>query len=520
MKKRLRIIWPILLAEIAVLTFSSWKWGAQNLNSDLSADMILPELLSRTGGIVSNNWYYSTEFRFLHTQLILKPFFLFMSDWRLIRACGTAVCLLLLAGSFIFLCKSVSSGKNLLLAAPLILWPFSYTYQTFVLFGLCYVPYLFILFISLGLVLGRDGRRESLRRAALLILSFAAGIGGFRMPAVCYAPLVFAAAVSGISYSESRKWEAGPELFRSVIALAGSFAGWLVNALFLSSRYHFATHEEIRLTAPQWGRLIQAVKHAITVMGANNPARASFSSVPGVLMFLVLLLISVFYVRLLMNWRTLSREIRTFLVFVLLCFLATAAVPFLTTEYWSERYMIFPGVCFLLIPGLYFSHFPLSSRSFAALCALILVPELAAGIAQYRSFAVNERYPEQKGVIQYVLGSGMEFGFGGWGCSDVLTELSDGRIHLCKLIDFSAPYAWYWLMETDFRKYAEDGPVFLIIENDLLNSLRNGGENGGDPEKVNTAYIEAGTAVYEDDYFTVLQYDSLERFEEAAGRTF
>ena len=57
----------ILITEIALLTYATWRWGELHLDSDDSAEMILSELLSRSGEIVSKNWYYSTEIRVLNT---------------------------------------------------------------------------------------------------------------------------------------------------------------------------------------------------------------------------------------------------------------------------------------------------------------------------------------------------------------------------------------------------------------------------------------------------------------------
>ena len=521
MKKRLLWICPILLAEIVLLAYVSWMWGARNLNSDLSADMILPEFLSRTGGIMSRNWYYSTELRVLHTQLILKPLFWLFNDWRLIRACGIVIAMLFLEGSFLFLCSTVSFGKDLLLISPLILWPFSMTYHRFVLFGLCYVPYLFIQFLSLGLVLDQKRSREPVRLAAILFLSFAAGLGGFRMPAICYVPLFIAAFLSsGFSFSDLRSRKAEPEFFRSFLALAGSLAGCLVNFFFLSKVYRFQTHGGTRLTAPQWGRLFRALKDSLIIMGARKPDRLSFSSFSSVCMLLMFLLFFFFFVRLLLNWRMLSREERALLIFFPACYLITVATPFITTEYWGDRYLIMPCIGLFMIPVFYFRHFPISPGFCRTVCIYIAVSELFAGCVQLHTFAYEDRYAEQEGVIRYILDSGLEFGFGDWDCSDAITELSDGRIRFCKLISFKEPQAWYWLMEADFRKYAENRPVFLLYGNHQLSFHGNVGHLVGDWEKEDLKYLDAGRIVYSDDYYTVWQYDSLESLEEAAGKKF
>ena len=115
MKKHQKVLFGILLmAEIALMVYMTWQYGAQWLDSDDSAEMILAELLSREGGILSKNWYYSTELRVLNTQLVMAPLFCLFSDWRVVRTVGTGVLLVILLFSYLFLCRSVKLGKTLI----------------------------------------------------------------------------------------------------------------------------------------------------------------------------------------------------------------------------------------------------------------------------------------------------------------------------------------------------------------------------------------------------------------------
>ena len=161
MKKHQKVLFGILLmAEIALMVYMTWQYGAQWLDSDDSAEMILAELLSREGGILSKNWYYSTELRVLNTQLVMAPLFCLFSDWRVVRTVGTGILLVILLLSFFFLCRSLKLGKKLIFFAPLIVWPFSREYIQFVLYGLFYIPHLVIIFLTLALCLNNSPRRS------------------------------------------------------------------------------------------------------------------------------------------------------------------------------------------------------------------------------------------------------------------------------------------------------------------------------------------------------------------------
>ena len=114
----------------------------------------------------------------------------------------------------------------------------------------------------------------------------------------------------------------------------------------------------------------------------------------------------------------------------------------------------------------------------------------------------------------------MKFGFGDWDTSDVLTELSNGNIHLCKILNFKHMDVWYWLMEKDFQKYAKGEPVFLIIDNNRLSY------NGGVPHVVGSwarsdlTYLDSGKVVFRDQHFTVWRYESYEQLESLVGKKF
>ena len=114
----------------------------------------------------------------------------------------------------------------------------------------------------------------------------------------------------------------------------------------------------------------------------------------------------------------------------------------------------------------------------------------------------------------------MRFGFGDWDTSDVLTELSNGRIHLCKIGNFKKLDPWYWLMEKNFQKYAHGEPVFLIINNDRLTYHKNYGYLHGSWEKKELTYLDHGRVVFQDRFFTVWEFTSYEQLEALRGKKF
>ena len=111
-----------------------------------------------------------------------------------------------------------------------------------------------------------------------------------------------------------------------------------------------------------------------------------------------------------------------------------------------------------------------------------------------------------------------KFGFGDWDTSDVLTEMSDGRVRTCKITNFKNPDIWHWLMEKDFTKYAHDGPIFLIMDNDRLTFSGDIGHVNGEWKREDLGYLGRGEIVFSDERYTVWRYESIEAFSRATGQ--
>lgn len=515
MKKHQKVLFGILLmAEIALMVYMTWQYGAQWLDSDDSAELILA---SREGGILSKNWYYSTELRVLNTQLVMAPLFCLFSDWRVVRTVGTGILLVILLLSFFFLCRSLKLGKKLIFFVPLIVWPFSREYIQFVLYGLFYIPHLVIIFLTLALCLYNSPRLNSLRNFVLVLISFIAGLGGIRLVVVCYLPLLAATLTSLFPCIRSNNLITKSFLFRSLFAAAAAVAGFFVNCKILVQSYSFVNMVPGHLGLPNWEKLLPIIKSVPRMMGAITPNRSI------IIIFLVLLLclvIALMLLRFFKHWRSLHQETQVLLLYFLFSFTITVVAPVVSTQSWSNRYMLLPGIGFIVILAAYIDHFESTGSIRKILCIFILAAELCSGINQYYCFASTKQLPEKNLAFSYILNSGLRFGFGDWDTSDVLTELSNGRIHICKIGNFKHMDAWYWLMEKDFQKYAQGKPVFLILANKRFSY------HGGVPhiwgrwEKKDLTYLDSGKVVFQDQDYTVWRYESYEQLEALVGKTF
>ena len=84
-----------LLCFINLAVFLS-DCSGKMLDSDMSSELVLGKLLADKGGLLSTDWYYSTEVRVLNTQIVYKTLFEFTDNWHLLRYLGSLINALIL----------------------------------------------------------------------------------------------------------------------------------------------------------------------------------------------------------------------------------------------------------------------------------------------------------------------------------------------------------------------------------------------------------------------------------------
>lgn len=241
---------------------NSGKWM---VDSDMAAEMVLSDLLNKEGGILTRNWYYSTELHVFETQWFLRIGLLFYPDnWHRARIIGSLLILLVYSASFYFMAKKLNLRGYALLGAAIVIWPFGRDYYYYGTWGLHYLPYMIFAFFAMGLFLryadGCSGESGKGSRAGILscyllglAAAFMSGLNGIREALILYVPLLFSALVMEAmevrrSGRENRgtgkasKVTAGRLAVRySLCMLAGNIAGYLVNSKILAKIYHFTS---------------------------------------------------------------------------------------------------------------------------------------------------------------------------------------------------------------------------------------------------------------------------------------
>ena len=503
-----RMLAVILTAQILVLMFLTWKFGIGRLDGDDSAEMILANLLAKEGGILNRNWFYSTEIRVLHNQIVMSLLFRVFKSWHVVRTLGTGILLSVLVLSYLFMCSRLPEGEQLKKWAPAVLMPFSYVYYDIVLYGLHYIPYISILFMSLGLLVSPKRRRLLPAPILLMALAFVAGLSGIRMPAIAYVPMFLAAVASFILNRDKKTVGLG------FASCAATGFGYLVYHFILSKTYICMSHE-LSLTGLNFGMAKKVLVNTLQFLGVGKP-RPSVRGIGGIAGTLLALSVAYLLILLIKNRKRLSVSLQVVMLTFAFSWILTASSAVFTTAGWANRYAIMPCMVFIPIIGAGMAFVRSTKRK--TLTAVVIGALLITSATQVYRFVTEDKLADVRPAYDYILGSGYTFGYSTWEVGDVLTEVSDGRIHMCKVQNFENLWRWNWLMEKDYMKYTGDGPVFLLFDKERLNYTDGHTAHFfGEWTEDDLTWTKTAEVGFEDDSYVVWVFSSEQEFEAITG---
>lgn len=256
----------------------------------MAAEMIFSRLLAQEGKwIATENWYYSTEFRVLYTQLIMVPLFHLLEDWHVIRTLTNIITYLLLLGSYFYCMKPLKIRRStVIFSSVILLLPFSETFLTHMQLGNTYMWHVILILLAFGMFLRLaqpwKGRRagKTATGIAYMALSLVCGLSGVRYMLALQAPLCIAAGVYLMKSREFAKLrrELAPGqlreqiprvlsqerlayLFWSVLGLLGAGVGYLVNVAVLGRRFRFQTYEVTNFIKVFQGVLLERTQDTV-----------------------------------------------------------------------------------------------------------------------------------------------------------------------------------------------------------------------------------------------------------------
>lgn len=529
----IRKFYPYFVLGIAFAALFFWNaFYLENwLDSDMAAEMMFSKLLAEEGKLfATTNWYYSTEFRFLYTHLIMGPLFHILDNWHVIRMITNVIFYILLLLSYFYMMAELPVDKNRkILGGAVLLLPFSETMMLHMHMGNTYMTHVILLFFYLGLFLrlAKKGRGAGRRGADMLLyaaLSVVCGVSGVRYMLALQCPLLlasvwylmadktFLALRSEMSREKIRAVFSGERLRFLAVSAAGLFgclAGYGINVLYVSRTYSFQTYETTNFIDVYQGVFLERLQDAfgsLLMLFGYIPGKSvlSLRGVISMMAFLLLFLLGYAALRVRRERNLLKR----YLIFLFYSsFLLNTVVFVFTDSTLVPRYYITTVV--LLIPIVLFyleaERRPLDRYLLVSLLALCL---LTAAAKTGLSMMTSDKNAEKRVVARQLEEKGYRFGYATYWNANIVQELSNGAVEIANLHmgeDGSLSlFRWSSMQRYYEEDYAQDR-VFLLLTEEEESTL------GG------SGLLEAGEEEFRSGGYAVYGYADNEAFLEAKG---
>lgn len=509
--------------------------GNNWLDSDMAAEMIFSKLLAEEGRIVATpDWYYSTEFRVLYTQLIMVPLHYIIDNWHIIRVITNVVFYFLMLGSFFFALKPLNIKRHSAWLCSLALFiPISEAVMTHLQMGNTYMAHVILCLVTFGLFLrlceGRETSKKNILWGVLYgALAVILGLSGVRYLLDLIVPLCIAAAFVWISSKEfcAFRKEMSADTLKdmlhskkaeyvkfSILGLVLSSVGYLINALFVSKIYQFQTYDTTNFIKVHEGVFFDRVQNALgellQMFGyIENKAFLSLRGLVTMVAFVVIVTLGLVWKKC-MTYRK-YEEIansddetethRSFTVlFAGISFVLHLFVFIFTTSTMVDRYFIPIAIFFLMTLAIYMEWEKVKFDRLVV-AVLLLGCLLLAGAKTYYSFVTNDKNETRYEMAEYLVEEGYAFGYASYWNSNIMTELSNGELEMANLWSIASLEDFKWSSkQSSYGK--KDGKVFLIVDKEELEALKT------------YDMLEKQPVIFENEDYTVLHFDTQADFE-------
>ena len=449
------------------------------LNSDDGSELILSRLLADKNQLLSPDWYYSTELRVLNSQIVFATLFKFIDSWHWVRVIGTAVIYVLFVASYWFFCHAFRCQQYFWLTAVLLLVPFSGLWFDIILRVPYYVPYITVMFVSLGLceLCIRCEKTQTRRLLWLMMCAVAVAViscmNGPRQLVVSYLPLALVAGLMFLGDCVVPKVATAAEALSKrrfylsvVVSLAGALVGYGINH-WLGHYYSFLKWENINFRLLDLSRLQMVVNGMFEGLGFSASAVSLRTLFANGLCFAIIFFSAIAVLSLVKRHREDGGAFGRLGYFCLAAFSVYVLLYCFTDMSHTGRYSLPLIVLFI----------PLIAYGCSVLIAGPLVRPLAA-LFVVLVFVNGVMYCVDRGhwrselpqVAKTLVAKGYENGYAMFWTGNVLTELSNGKLEMHVWADgqdclgvSDVDQTMHWLQKKEHEVVHAAGRVFVIL---------------------------------------------------------
>ncbi|MBR2761831.1 MAG: hypothetical protein IKD66_11760 [Solobacterium sp.] len=436
--------WVILFLLAVMELYFFWflnKYMNLLIGSDESSELLLGKILSQGNGIYSTNWYYSSEFRILHSTLIYSLVFRFIQNWRMVRLVSVVIIHVILLASLWFLTRQIRISKLFPLIALLVLTPISDDYYYIVLWAGHYTPSVILSFLGLGFMAGYtadSGKGKNLLYLILsLVIAFLTCAVGLRQMLSVYLPAALTAMFFYLLLYTGRPALKKVTALRlctiTFLDLLAGGLGYLFNQIVLTKYFSFMGWG-FKFTGFNLDRFIETINGFLNSFGFRIGEVTAKSLISNVVAGIVFLLAVFAIVYALKNSAWVSRTYYSMTVFFLFGLMLFLLLYGFSDMSYFDRYnlTLLVFVWFLIALWIHEAHW-FSNRTVFAVTPLLLMM-IGAGMLEYRyqrnacllDYEAEDRTP----LAAFLKEQGYTYGYSGFWEANVLTELADGDIEM------------------------------------------------------------------------------------------
>ena len=486
------ILLVFLCLSLAVGTF--FLLGEHNIDADSASEMVLADLLNQENGLLSTNWFYSTELRVISPVPVYQLCLRFISSWHVARTIANVILLCGMTALVILTGKSLGLGEASVYTGALILLPVSWAQRFLVSWYGFYTVY--VMDTCLFLLLIARGRRKRLS-VVLFLLGGISGLSGVRMPMLCGIP-VLAASLLCLLFKDSGK----KELRRVVYALAsfaGMMVGYWINGHILAEKYVFQHYDAIRISTFSAEEFLKWISALLAFWGYQEGVPLmSLQGMCNLGIVAFILLLPVLFIHFLGKMETLKSEQRMACFYAAVC---SASVMVLVCI--GSDFAIKDTSVGYFLPGMYFAcacclkelQDKSGRRQGQAVLVGIIILFFMCSILSIRKDAVSSETPRER-AAKWLCDNGYTQGYATYWNGNVLSYYADGKLDLTTFSWWGTPTPQKWLQKRDHMTPPKDR-VFIYTDDKELGSMEDG-----------LPFAKEEHLLYEEDGICLYVYDS------------
>lgn len=334
-------IW-FFLCFLAVCLFTALHIDCL-VDGDMAGAMELAHFLSKEGAIISENWYYPTELKFLYPHLVYIPLFYLFEDWHVIRVVGSILLLLIYMGSYFYLCQELRLRDKFYLSMSFLLFPLSEIYFKFVIWYESggYIIYISSAFVMMAMILhfssmSRETERWKKNTMIVLmgILALAMGINGPRLILVFFLPMT----VVGVCKMKDGTYIARLRAKTCIYICGCAGIGYVINSKILSAKYHFSTYDNIAFNSVNFDNIQETFNQILASIGYQQGEIGGIQLLSNSICLITLLLMGANYADVIRHKERYSENEKFLLGYVAAAFIIYVMFYAVTDMHQTERY--------------------------------------------------------------------------------------------------------------------------------------------------------------------------------------